>query len=264
MNRAAGNLTFVRALVATNLKATLALRGAFVVQVVFMALNNFTFFVFWWALMAHVPSIRGWRLGDIALLYGIVAVAFGLAVSLAGGVRHLGRLIEQGDLDTLLTQPRSVLVYALGLRSQPSGFGDALSGVMFIAWSGEVSWSTLPLLVTAIIASALIFVACGIVFFSLAFWLGKVETVARQLWELLITFSLYPEPLFGGALRLALFTLLPAGFVGYLPARVVQAASLRDAVLLAAAAIAYLAVAVVVFDRGLRRYTSASRFNTFG
>jgi ABC-2 type transport system permease protein len=164
----------------------------------------------------------------------------------------------------LLTQPRSVLVYALGLRSQPSGFGDALSGVMFIAWSGEVSWSTLPLLVTAIIASALIFVACGIVFFSLAFWLGKVETVARQLWELLITFSLYPEPLFGGALRLALFTLLPAGFVGYLPARVVQAASLRDAVLLAAAAIAYLAVAVVVFDRGLRRYTSASRFNTFG
>jgi ABC-2 type transport system permease protein len=191
-------------------------------------------------------------------------VAFGLAVSLAGGVRHLGRLIEQGDLDTLLTQPRSVLVYALGLRSQPSGFGDALSGVMFIAWSGEVSWSTLPLLVTAIIASALIFVACGIVFFSLAFWLGKVETVARQLWELLITFSLYPEPLFGGALRLALFTLLPAGFVGYLPARVVQAASLRDAVLLAAAAIAYLAVAVVVFDRGLRRYTSASRFNTFG
>jgi ABC-2 type transport system permease protein len=264
MNRAAGNLTFVRALVATNLKATLALRGAFVVQVVFMALNNFTFFVFWWALMAHVPSIRGWRLGDIALLYGIVAVAFGLAVSLAGGVRHLGRLIEQGDLDTLLTQPRSVLVYALGLRSQPSGFGDALSGVMFIAWSGEVSWSTLPLLVTAIIASALIFVACGIVFFSLAFWLGKVETVARQLWELLITFSLYPEPLFGGALRLALFTLLPAGFVGYLPARVVQAASLRDAVLLAAAAVAYLAVAVVVFDRGLRRYTSASRFNTFG
>ena len=127
MSRAANSLAFARALVATNLKATLALRGAFVVQVVFMALNNFTFFVFWWALMRHVPSIRGWRLGDIALLYGIVAVAFGLAVSLAGGVRHLGRFIEEGDLDTLLTQPRSVLVYALGLRSQPSGVGDALS-----------------------------------------------------------------------------------------------------------------------------------------
>jgi ABC-2 type transport system permease protein len=264
VSRAANSLAFARALVATNLKATLALRGAFVVQVVFMALNNFTFFVFWWALMRHVPSIRGWRLGDIALLYGIVAVAFGLAVSLAGGVRHLGRFIEEGDLDTLLTQPRSVLVYALGLRSQPSGVGDALSGMMFIVWSGEVSWSTLPLLVVAIVAGSLIFVACGIVFFSLAFWLGKVETVSRQLWELLITFSLYPEPLFGGALRLALFTLLPAGFVGYIPTRVVQMPSVQDMVLLVGGAIAYLGLAVMVFGRGLRRYASCSRFSTFG
>ena len=264
MSRAANSLAFARALVATNLKATLALRGAFVVQVVFMALNNFTFFVFWWALMQHVPSIRGWRLGDIALLYGIVAVAFGLAVSLAGGVRHLGRFIEEGDLDTLLTQPRSVLVYALGLRSQPSGVGDVLSGMMFIVWSGEVSSSTLPLLVAAIVAGSLIFVACGIVFFSLAFWLGKVETVSRQLWELLITFSLYPEPLFGGALRLALFTLLPAGFVGYIPTRVVQTPSVQDMVLLVGGAIAYMGLAVMVFERGLRRYASCSRFSTFG
>ena len=50
------SLAFTRALVATNLKAALALRGAFVMQVVFMALNNLTFFVFWWALMRRVPT----------------------------------------------------------------------------------------------------------------------------------------------------------------------------------------------------------------
>ncbi|HKF68509.1 MAG TPA: hypothetical protein VKB36_18305, partial [Vicinamibacterales bacterium] len=75
----ASNLSFTRALVATNFKATLALRGAFVVQVVFMVLNNLTFFVFWWALMEHVTTLRGWRLGDIQMLFGIVAAAFGLA-----------------------------------------------------------------------------------------------------------------------------------------------------------------------------------------
>src|SRR5437588_9805936 len=99
MSRIAANVTFARALIATNLKATLALRGAFVIQVVFMALNNFTFFVFWWALMLRVPSIRGWRLGDIQLLFGVVAAAFGLTVSIAGGIRHLGRFIDEGDLD---------------------------------------------------------------------------------------------------------------------------------------------------------------------
>jgi len=257
-------LTFVRALVATNLKASLAQRGAFAMQVVFMALNNFTFFVFWWVLMRRVRTLGGWQIGDIQVLFGIVAAAFGLAVTVAGGVRHLGRLIDDGDLDTLLTQPRSVLIYALGIRSQPSGFGDLISGAIFIAASGQVSWWRLPVIAGAVLASALVFVACGVLFFSLAFWLGKVETAARQLWDLLITFSLYPEPLFGGMLRLALFTVLPAGFVGYLPVRLVHAPSLASVALLAAGACAYVALAAFVFDRGLRRYSSGSRFTAFG
>jgi len=264
VTRRSNSLAFARALVTTNLKATVALRGAFVMQVAFMALNNLTFFVFWWALMRHAIVIRGWRLGDVEVLFGIVAVAFGLTVTVAGGVRFLGRFIDEGDLDTLLTQPQSVLVHALGLRSQPSGIGDVLSGLMFIAWSGQVSRSMLPVVAAAIAASALVLLATGIVFFSLAFWLGRVETVARQLWELLITFSLYPEPLFGGMLRLALFTVLPAGFVGYLPVRVVRAPSLINVTLLATGAAAYLGFAVLVFDRGLRRYASGSRFSTFG
>jgi ABC-2 type transport system permease protein len=258
------NTAFVRALVGTNFKAAVALRGSFLIQVAFMALNNFTFFVFWWVLMRRVPSLRGWRLDDIQLLFGLVAVAFGLTVTFAGGVRYLGRLIDEGDLDTLLTQPKPVLVHALGMRLQPSGFGDVLSGMIFIAWSGQVTWRTLPILLVAIISSALVFVGCGIIFFSLAFWLRKIDTVSRQLWDLVVTFSLYPEPLFGGMLRLALFTVLPAGFVGYLPARVVEAPSAAQIATLLFAAGGYLGAAVWVFHRGLRHYASGSRFTTFG
>jgi ABC-2 type transport system permease protein len=260
----ANTIVFARALSATNLKAAVALRGAFLIQVVFMALNNFTFFVFWWALMRRVPSLRGWQIGDVEVLFGIVAAAFGLTVALAGGVRYLGRFITDGDLDTLLTQPKPVLVHALGLRLQPSGFGDLLSGMLFLAWSGHVSWRTAPFVALAIGASAVIFLACGIIFFSLAFWLGRVETVARQLWELLITFSLYPEPLFGGALRLALFTILPAGFIGYVPVRLVRSPSMGELSVLFMAAAGYLALANGVFQRGLGRYASGSRFTTFG
>ncbi len=260
----ANSLSFTRALVGTNLKAALALRGAFVIQVVFMALNNLTFFVFWWALMGRVTTIRGWRLGDIQMLFGLVAAAFGLTITVAGGVRHLARFIEDGDLDTLLTRPRSVLVHAIGMRSQPSGFGDLISGLLFMACSGQISWRSTPVVVMVIAASALIFVACGVVFFSLAFWLGRVETVATQLWELLVTFSLYPEPLFGGTLRLVLFTVLPAGFVGYVPVRILHAPSLTNVAILVCVAIGYAGIAAVLFNRGLRRYASGSRFTTFG
>jgi ABC-2 type transport system permease protein len=205
---------FTRALAAMNLRSALALRGASVAQVVFMVLNNLTFFVFWWALMQHAPSIRGWRLADTQMLFGIVATAYGLAGMCAGGARYLGRFIDDGTLDTLSTQPRATLPYVLGLRMQPSDLGDLLSGVMLIALTGQLSWRGTPLLLLAILASAIVLVSTAIVFFSLAFWLGNVDTATRQVWELLLTFSLYPEPLFGGALRLALFTVLPAGFIG--------------------------------------------------
>ena len=264
VNRRSGNRSFVQALVVTNLKAAAALRGAFAMQVVFMILNNATFFVFWWALMRRVPDLRGWHLGDIEVLFGVVAAGFGLTVTLAGGVRHLSRLIDDGELDTLLTQPKPVLLHALGLRFQPSGLGDVLSGVVFLAWSGQVSWRAAPLVVLAIATSALVFLACGIVFHSLAFWAGNVETVARQMWELVITFALYPEPLFGGALRLILFTLLPAGFVGYVPAHLAQRPTLALAALATTAAVVYLIIAVVLFDRGLKRYASGSRFGVHG
>src|SRR5262245_54588136 len=255
---------FARALFVTNLKASIMLRGAFVMQAAFMALNNVTYFVFWWLLMQRVPDVRGWHLADIQVLFGVVAAGFGLTVTIAGGVRHLGRFINEGELDTLLAQPKPVLVHALGMRSQPSGVGDLVTGITFIVLSGHLSWSNAPLVVVAVIASMVTFVACGVLFCGLAFWMGDVETLARQLWELTITFALYPEPLFGGALRLLLFTVLPAGFVGYLPVRIVRAPSLAGMTLLLLAAIAYARFAVAIFDRGLRRYASGNGFTMFG
>ena len=264
MRGKSNNAAFLSALLTTNLKAAAALRGAFVVQVVFMILNNLTFFVFWWALMRRVPELRGWRLGDIQVLFGIVAAGFGLTVTLAGGVRHISRFIDDGELDTLIAQPKPVLLHALGLRLQASGFGDMLSGIAFIATSGQVSWRAAPVVLLAIAASALVMLACGILFHSLTFWLGNVDTLARQLWELLITFALYPEPLFGGALRLVLFTLLPAGFVGYVPARLAHQPSAALVALTIAAAAAYVLFAGAVFECGLKRYASGSRFGVHG
>jgi ABC-2 type transport system permease protein len=122
----------------------------------------------------------------------------------------------------------------------------------------------MPRVGLVVAASSLLFIASGTVFFSLAFWLGRVDTLARQLWELVVTFSLYPEPLFGGVIRLVLFTVLPAGWVGWVPVRLIREMSLGTGLLLIGAASAYMLIAIVVFSRGVRRYSSGSRFATFG
>lgn len=257
-------LVFARALLLTNLKSALALRGNFLLQVTFMMLNNLIFFVFWWMLLDRVPNVRGYGLSEMEALFGISAAGFGLGQALFGGVRHLARFIDEGELDSLLTQPKPTLLYALGMRSQPSGFGDVLSGLFLLWLSGYLRLETLPFVVLAIAASALGFLGSGIVFFSLPFFLGRSEVLSRQLWDLTITFSLYPEPLFGGVLRFLLYTVLPAGIVSYLPLAVVRGATLFDVAALAAGAVCYVLLGAYVFERGLRRYTSGSRFGVFG
>ena len=259
-----GTLRFARALAKTSLAAAMAQRGAFAMQAGLMALNNAIFFTFWLVLLHRVQSIRGYGLREMTVLYGMVACGVGLAMIVAGGVRQLARVIHDGELDAILAQPKPTLLYVLGQRSGASGVGDLASGIALIALSGAVRPATAPVVAIATIASAVVMVSSGVLFASAAFWLGPVDAASRQLFELVITFSVYPEPLFGGVLRLALFTLIPAGFVGYVPARLVEAPTFGAALGLIAAAATYAAFATWVFGRGLRMYCGGSRFEVVG
>jgi ABC-2 type transport system permease protein len=253
-------LRFARALAATNLRASLALRGAFWLQAAFMVGNNLAFFTTWWLLFARFEHLGGWRLPDMMTLFGVVASGFGASVVFAGGTRRLARLIADGELDPLLVQPKPVLLHAVGSASTASGWGDMTTGLGMLYLAGRLSPESLPFVALAIAVSALTFTAVGVLFQSLAFWLGDSEQLSRQLWEFTLTFALYPQPLFSGAISFLLYTILPAGFVGFLPVEIVRQPSALLCLGAVAAAVAWWALALGVFALGLRRYESGSRF----
>jgi ABC-2 type transport system permease protein len=254
------NLRYARALLAINLKSSFALRGAFWLQAGFMVANNVLYFTFWWIFFDRFEEIRGWRLADVAALFGVVATGFGAAVVFTGGVRDLSRHIVEGDLDAFLTQPKSPLLQATVSRTYASGWGDMCSGIGFLLFSGLVDWPHLPAALVAILCSSTVFVASGVILHSLAFWLGRIESLARQLWEFLVTFSIYPKALFAGVLKLVLFSLIPAGFIGYLPVELLRDFEWQGLLAAVAGAVGYSVLAVVVFGKGLRRYESGNRF----
>jgi ABC-2 type transport system permease protein len=229
-----------------------------------MALNNGIFFTFWIVLLTRVPSVRGYELGDVAVLYGIVALAHGMAAFLAGGIHHLARMIDDGDLDALLAQPKPTLLYAIGMRSDPSGLGDIVSGLIMIGLSGRITVFSVPFIVLAGVAGAIVLASTAVILHSAAFWLGRTSTASRQLYEGTLLFSLYPDTLFGGPVRLALFTIFPGAFVGYLPARLIREPSWSTGVIILLSVIVYSSLARWVFRKGLRSYSSGSRFVAFG
>jgi len=251
---------YARLLVATNMKASIALRGAFWMRVVFMMLNNLIFFVMWWVFFDRFEQVRGWRVEDMAALYGIGAGAFGLAVVVGSGARDMARTISEGDLDCFLTQPKSPLLQTVASRSEAAGWGDLVTAFILLGISGYLSWANLPLAMLAIVCGAVVFLASMVVVQSVAFWAGDVGGTARQITDFLIMFSVSPRTIYSGYLRVLLFTVIPAGFTTFLPVELVR--DFRWTVLFAVVggAVAYAWLAMFVFARGLKRYESGNRF----
>lgn len=252
---------FAVALVSTTVRASFALRHAFWVSAGLMVVNNLLFFSTWWILLERFEQVEGWKLADIMCLFGISAAGYGVAVIFAGGLFDLARKVHDGELDTWLTQPKSVIVQALGSRTQMSGWGDLVSGAGMLALSGAVSWQSFPLVLIGVGCASATFVACGVAAHSIAFWLGRTHELSRALFEFTVTFSIYPPSLFGARLKWLLFTVLPAGFVSYLPVELLRAPSGSTLLACVIGTGAYVGAALWMFERGLRRYSSGSRFS---
>ena len=255
-------LKFLMALWKANLLAAMEYRTAFLLQVVGMILNNAIYFVFWILFFNRFQQVRGWGLDDMLLLFGVVAVGFGLATFFFGNVVSLCEIITEGRLDYYLSLPRPVLLHVLASGSVASGMGDFTYGLLSFIVAGHFSPDVIGRFVLGSCLAILVFLSVLVIAHSTAFWLGNANVLAGQVTNAMITFALYPITLFDGTAKFLLFTLLPAAFVGAVPAEFVRSFSWGVLGQLIGATLIFLVLAVVIFQRGLQRYESGSAIQT--
>jgi ABC-2 type transport system permease protein len=255
-------IRFLLALWKAGLAGAMEYRAAFLTQVVGMMLNNAVYFLFWVIFFDRFEQVRGWQLGDMFVLFGLVASGFGLAAFLFGNVLNLAEVIRSGRLDYYLALPQPVLIHALASRPVTSGLGDALYGLISFLLAGEITPGSLGRFLLGVLISLTIFLSFMVSVHSLAFWLGSAQLLSEQALQAVLTFSLYPITLFDGTAKFALFTLVPAAFIGALPAEFVRAFTWGSLGQLAAGAVIFLGLALGLFHAGLRRYESGSAIQT--
>lgn len=253
---------FLSALWQANLQAAMEYRVAFLTQVLGMMLNNAIYFIFWIIFFDRFPTVRGWGLQDMLLLYGLVAAAFGLASFFFGNMLSLAQIIADGRLDYYLSLPRPVLIHALASGSVASGMGDLVYGLTSFALAGYFTPDGIGRFILGVLFAALLFIAVFVIAHSAAFWLGNATVLTSQVFMAMVTFAIYPINMFEGPAKLLLFTLLPAALVGSVPAEFVRSFSWMALGELVVAAFIFVGLAVWVFHRGLRRYESGSAIQT--
>jgi ABC-2 type transport system permease protein len=247
-----------------NFKAQLEYRGAFISQVVSMALNDAFWIVFWSLFFTRFPVLHGWHQKDIMTIWAVSASGFGIAATLAGNTFQLARVVTRGELDSWLLYPRALLPHLALAKTIPSGFGDAIFGYVLYIGFVKPDWQHLLLFVLFTLTAAVLFVGFFTLAGSLSFFVGNAEVLAEQWIFSLITFSTFPEPLFQGAVKLLLFTIVPAGFVSYLPLEALHTGSVQCIAATVLGSLAILAIGVSTFYLGMRRYESGNLISMRG
>jgi ABC-2 type transport system permease protein len=252
------NFRFLTAVWKANLQSAMEYRTAFLLQVLGMMANDFLYFIIWIVFFDRFKEVRGWGLTDMWITYGVLATGFGLVSLLFGNTFYLSDIIVKGRLDYYLSMPRPVLLHTISSRMISNGMGDFLYGFLSYGMSGQFSLDGLARFVVGALAAGAVFAAFMILVQSFAFWLGVLSNLSGVALNALLTFGIYPITLFDNPAKFILFTIIPAAFIGALPADFIRAFSWQTLGMLALGAFGFLFLALAVFQLGLKRYESGS------
>lgn len=261
MGRLQAYSRFMAAAFVVNIKATLEYRVNFILQFFGMMLNNAAFAAFWAVLIERTGDIGGYGFSDVMMVWALVSSSFGLAHVVFGNIRQIGRIIMEGSLDVYLVQPKDVWINLLSSKTVVSAWGDFAYGYIVLILVCGVDLPRLALFTALIMPAALIFAATFAAAESLTFFLGNASALSSALSEFMLTFSLYPEGIYDPGLRWALYTIVPSGFVAFLPLRVFGGLQWALVPLLYLVAALYVFLSYRLFNAGLRRYESGNRMD---
>ena len=221
-----------------------------------------------WALFRRFGQIGGWRLGDVALFYGLVSVTFSIADAVTRGFDIFGSVfVKTGGFDRLLLRPRSLVLQLMGYELRLTRIGRLAQGLAVFALGAALTGFVLSPAAAAILAFA---IAGGVALFSgllilqatLSFWtIESLEAVN------ILTYggeaaAEYPLNVYAGWFRSILLWGVPIGCVTYLP--MLAAMGRHDPLgtpswflpLAPLAGFAFLALSLFVWRFGVRHYAS--------
>lgn len=243
-----------------NIQSNMEYRASFFTQIGGMAINDVCLIMLWVVFFSRFPDLQGWHIQDTFLLFAIGMTNFGLYRIIGGNAEEISRTIARGELDYYMTLPKNVLWQVSTAKSNISAIGDLVFGMVLFLFLVH-SWQQFAVYFLISSFSALILYNFVVVLQSMAFFFGNFEETAERIFSILLGMSLYPETTFSGVIKFMTFTLIPVFFINWVPVRLIQSFDWMQLLYMIGFWITSLAVAVFIFNWGLRRYESGNLIN---
>ncbi len=248
----------------TNILAAMEFRTSFIVQVIGMLVNDAAVAMLWYIFFQSFPGVNGWGWQDTAILMATSTLSFSFVFIFFKGAGDIAVIVRQGELDYYLAFPADVLWHVSASRSRIDAIGDALFAFGIFFLFTPVTFVTFAVFLIASLAAAGVMYGFTVVTQSLAFYTPNIEDASRDLFELLLGFSFYPQNIFTGGIRAVTIFVIPAFFTATIPHRLIAHFAWPALGVLVLAAIIAVTVAILFFRYSLRRYESGNLMVTRG
>lgn len=256
---------FLRATLCSAMSA-MEYKASFLVSSIFMFVNNGFFLVIWATIFnANGKSLNGINFDTILYLWSLPVIGYGFAYFFFGGVVNINKYIISGAMDSYMIQPKHPLLNVLTSKCNFSAFGDLAYGVVLGVIVTKGNLLNLMFLILIGIFSGIFYIASDIIIRSISVWLGDTETIAKTYTNnFLIQFSIYPEQLFGGILKFILYTLVPVGYMAYMPINLLVKFDIGQLGIVLLTGMLYMTLAIFIFNKAMTKYESGNTISMRG
>ena len=229
----------------------------FLSNIIFMILNNASFIIEWIILFSLKDNIGGYDLKMVLILWGLASSTFGFSRFFFKNAFYLSETINDGKLDSYLVLPKNVLISVITSNIDISAIGDMLYGYIMLLLYG-LNIKTLSLFTLFMITGGLILTSVSVILSSLSFWFGATDTLTDMGNSLMINFATYPDSIFKGLCKILLYTIIPAGLSVYLPIKIITNFNIISFFIVILFTIIIISLAVIIFNKGLKKYSSSN------
>ena len=219
------NLDLYRRLISVQIHSQLQYPVSFWIDVIGTGIALYTFFGSLTLILQRFGDLGGWRLGEIAFLFGLLEMSFGLMDMIFAGFdpQNFGRRVRRGTFDQLLLRPVNITLQVLGDDFILRRLGRIAQGMVIFAIAlnlTNIQWTAgkvlyLPLVIVGIVA---FFGGLYIAGATITFW--TVESI-----EVMNIFTYgsselisYPMHIYPNWLRNFFTLIIPAALLNYYPA----------------------------------------------
>lgn len=219
-------------------------------------------------IFGQFPSLVGWHVGEVGLLYAVMSVGFGFAEMLGAGMDQFDETIRRGDFDRVLLRPVGTFLQVAGSDFRLRRLGRLTQGAIAFAISLRLlpglRWSLLKLIMlpVGIASGAVIFLAILLLGATLCFWTVQTTELTNILTYGSRETLSWPLSIYTPSMQRFFLFVVPLAFGSYVPVCYILDRPLPfglapwAAFAAPLAAIAFALVAGAVWRFGVRHYQS--------